>query len=194
MYTYKCTVYIDEWSMICTVSLCKIWLCMLSTTYNYYKAESHLSVCLSTLLGMLITQSSKHWLKTRFARNDSCIFWHNWVLFSSFHELLWSHSSTQKAQLSTQFRQNVLPALASWLHHEMNYQTVLLSRTLRRMNYQTVEQLVLITLLWMIGSFKDFCRKFFYKLTVSGKSFVWEMVVVFALFSKQCTRILLSAW
>ena len=43
---------------------------------------------------------------------------------------------------------------------EMNYRTALLSCTFLRTNYQTGHQVLLITLLWVIGSFKDFCRKF----------------------------------
>ena len=63
---------------------------------------------------------------------------------------------------------------------KMNYQTGLLSCAFLRTNYQTGHQ-ILITLLWVIGSFKGYCRKFSYMLTVSGKRFVRKTVVVFAL-------------
>ena len=40
------------------------------------------------------------------------------------------------------------------------------------------QQVVVITLHWMIQSFKDFCRKFSCKSTVSGKSLVQKVVVL----------------
>ena len=76
---------------------------------------------------------------------------------------------------------------------KMNYRTALLSCTLLRTNYRTAQQVLVITSRWVIQSFKDFCRKFSYKSTVSRKSFVQDAVIVFALFNKQYTRVLLTA-
>ena len=53
---------------------------------------------------------------------------------------------------------------------ETNYRTALLSCAFLRTNYQTGYQVLLITSLWVIGSFKDFCRKFSYVSTVSTTS------------------------
>ena len=76
--------------------------------------------------------------------------------------------------------------------NETNYRTALLSYAFLRMDYRTGHQVLLITSLRVIGSFKDFCRKFSYVSTVSGKSFVRKTVVVFALLTKQYTRVLLT--
>ena len=72
---------------------------------------------------------------------------------------------------------------------DTNYRIALLSCTFLRMNYRTGHQVLLITSLWVIGSFKDFCRKFSYVSTVSGKSFVRKTIVVFALLTKQYARV-----
>ena len=62
-------------------------------------------------------------------------------------------------------------------------------------NYRTGHRILLITLLWVIGSFKDFCRKFpSYMPTVSGKRFDPKTVVVFALLTKQYACVLLTVW
>ena len=43
---------------------------------------------------------------------------------------------------------------------KMNYRTALLSCAFLRTNYRTGHQVLLTTSLWVIGSFKDFCRSF----------------------------------
>ena len=50
-----------------------------------------------------------------------------------------------------------------------NNRTALLSCAFLRTNYRTNHQVLVITSLWVIGSFKDFCRKFSYMSTVSRK-------------------------
>ena len=52
---------------------------------------------------------------------------------------------------------------------ETNNWTALLSCAFLRTNYRTGHQVFVITLLWAVESFKDFCRKFSYVSTVSGK-------------------------
>ena len=54
--------------------------------------------------------------------------------------------------------------------NETYYWTALLFCAFLRTNYWTGHQVLLITLLWVIGLFKDLCRKFSYVSTVSGKS------------------------
>lgn len=75
-------------------------------------------------------------------------------------------------------------AISELSDKETNYRTALLSCTLLRTNYRTAQQVLVITSRWVIQSFEDFCRKFSYMSTVSGKSFVPESGVVFALFNK----------
>ena len=75
------------------------------------------------------------------------------------------------------------------LDSDTNYCTALLSCAFLRTNYWTGHQVLLITSLRVIGSLKDFCRKFSYVSTVSGRSSVPKTVVVFALLIKQYTRI-----
>ena len=62
--------------------------------------------------------------------------------------------------------------ISELLDCKTNYQTALLSCAFLRINYWINHQVLLITLLWVIGSFKKFCRKFLYVLTAIGKSFV----------------------
>ena len=87
----------------------------------------------------------------------------------------------------------ILEHVISELSNKINFWTALLSCGLLRTSYRTDHKVLLITLLWVIGSFKDFCRKFSYKLTVSGKSFIQKTVVILAL-SKQYTHVLLTVW
>ena len=79
--------------------------------------------------------------------------------------------------------------ISELLDSETNYRTALLTCAFLRTNYQTGHQVLLITSLRVIGSFKDFCRKFSHVSTVSGRSFVRKTVVVFTLLSKQYTRV-----
>ena len=86
---------------------------------------------------------------------------------------------TFRCKMTVKILEHVIGELSD---SKTNYGTALLSCAFLRMNYQIDHQVLLITLLWVIGLFKDFCRNFSYICVDSKwKSFVWKTVVVFAL-------------
>ena len=90
-------------------------------------------------------------------------------------------SDALRRKLTSKILEHVISELSD---NKINFRTALLSCTLLMTNYRTVYLVLLTTSPRLIGSFKDFCRKFSYKSTVSGKGFVQKTVVVLALLNK----------
>ena len=73
---------------------------------------------------------------------------------------------TFRCKMTMKILEHVISELSD---SKTNYRTALLSCAFLRTNYWIGHRVLLITSLWVIGSFKDFCRKFSYVSIVSGK-------------------------